>query len=74
MKILITGITGFVGQNLQPYLENDFDVVRISRAGKAFGKSYYFLKYYLSAKIIRSNYFTSTVSIFRNFVYLCALK
>lgn len=30
-KIFITGITGFVGQNLQSYLANDFDVVGISR-------------------------------------------
>jgi nucleoside-diphosphate-sugar epimerase len=31
MKILITGITGFVGQNLNSYLANDFDVIGISR-------------------------------------------
>jgi nucleoside-diphosphate-sugar epimerase len=31
MKILITGITGFVGQNLNSYLTNDFDVMGISR-------------------------------------------
>lgn len=30
-KIFITGITGFVGQNLTPYLADDFDVVGISR-------------------------------------------
>jgi len=31
MKIFITGITGFVGQNLTPYLSEDFDVKGISR-------------------------------------------
>lgn len=31
MKIFITGITGFVGQNLKPYLAKDFDVQGISR-------------------------------------------
>lgn len=31
MKIFITGMTGFVGQNLKPYLAKDFDVVGISR-------------------------------------------
>jgi nucleoside-diphosphate-sugar epimerase len=31
MKIFITGINGFVGQNLKPYLAKDFEVVGISR-------------------------------------------
>jgi len=31
MKIFITGITGFVGQNLKPYLAKDFKVLGISR-------------------------------------------
>jgi nucleoside-diphosphate-sugar epimerase len=30
-KVFITGINGFVGQNLQPYLSKDFDVVGLSR-------------------------------------------
>jgi nucleoside-diphosphate-sugar epimerase len=30
-KVFITGITGFVGQNLKPYLEQDFDLKAISR-------------------------------------------
>lgn len=33
-KIFITGITGFVGQNLKPYLAKDFDIQGISRKGK----------------------------------------
>ena len=31
MKILITGITGFVGQNICTYLKNDFNIKGISR-------------------------------------------
>jgi nucleoside-diphosphate-sugar epimerase len=34
LKILITGINGFVGRNLQPYLAKDFDIKGISRKGK----------------------------------------
>jgi nucleoside-diphosphate-sugar epimerase len=33
-KVFITGINGFVGRNLQPYLAKDFDVQGISRKGK----------------------------------------
>jgi nucleoside-diphosphate-sugar epimerase len=40
LKIVITGITGFVGQNLRPYLASDFDVRCISRKGKASGVTY----------------------------------
>jgi nucleoside-diphosphate-sugar epimerase len=29
--VFITGITGFVGQNLKPYLAHDFDLKAISR-------------------------------------------
>jgi nucleoside-diphosphate-sugar epimerase len=32
--VFITGINGFVGRNLQPYLAQDFEVVGISRKGK----------------------------------------
>lgn len=38
--VFITGITGFVGRNLQPYLAPDFDVQCISRKGKASGVTY----------------------------------
>lgn len=31
-KIFISGITGFVGQNLNRYLENDFDIQGVSRS------------------------------------------
>lgn len=34
-KILITGITGFVGQNLESYLSKDFECVGISRKSDA---------------------------------------
>ncbi len=34
-KIFITGITGFVGQNLHPYLSADFECVGISRESDA---------------------------------------
>ena len=34
MKVFITGINGFVGQNLQPYLEGYFDIQGISRKEK----------------------------------------
>lgn len=40
MKILITGATGFVGQNLRPYLSKDFDLKCISRKGKVGGFTY----------------------------------
>lgn len=33
-RIFITGITGFVGQNLKPYLAKDFDIQCISRKAK----------------------------------------
>jgi nucleoside-diphosphate-sugar epimerase len=33
-KVLITGITGFVGQNLSLYLDKDYDLQGISRNGK----------------------------------------
>lgn len=33
-QIFITGINGFVGQNLEPYLAQDFDIQGISRKGK----------------------------------------
>lgn len=33
-QIFITGINGFVGRNLQPYLAKDFDIQGISRKGK----------------------------------------
>lgn len=38
--VFITGMTGFVGQNLKPYLANAFEVRCISRKGKAGGLSY----------------------------------
>lgn len=31
IQIFITGIDGFVGQNLKPYLANDFKTIDISR-------------------------------------------
>lgn len=34
VMVFVTGITGFVGQNLKPYLANDFEVQGISRKGK----------------------------------------
>lgn len=34
-KTIITGITGFVGTNLQSYLEKDYEVKGVSRKGKA---------------------------------------
>lgn len=34
-KTLITGITGFVGSNLKPYLEKPYEVKGVSRKGKA---------------------------------------
>jgi nucleoside-diphosphate-sugar epimerase len=39
-KVFITGINGFVGQNLRPYLANDFELGCISRKGKAGGTTY----------------------------------
>lgn len=39
-KVFITGINGFVGRNLQPYLAKDFDVQGISRKGKLDGLTY----------------------------------
>lgn len=39
-KVFITGINGFVGQNLKPYLAQDFDIVCISRKGKQDGLTY----------------------------------
>lgn len=38
--VFITGITGFVGQNLQPYLRKDFQVSGISRNTMADGLNY----------------------------------
>jgi nucleoside-diphosphate-sugar epimerase len=38
--VFITGINGFVGQNLKPYLANDFDISCISRKGKIGGLTY----------------------------------
>lgn len=38
--VFITGINGFVGQNLKPYLANDFDISCISRKGKEGGLTY----------------------------------
>lgn len=40
MKIVVTGINGFVGQNLKPYLASCFDVQGISRKGKPDGLTY----------------------------------
>lgn len=39
-KVFITGITGFVGQNLKPYLAKDFDVQGISRKKNHGGVTY----------------------------------
>ena len=39
-KVFITGINGFVGQNLRPYLAKDFELRGISRKGKASGLTY----------------------------------
>ncbi len=39
-QIFITGITGFVGRNLQPYLAQDFDIQGISRKGKGDSLTY----------------------------------
>jgi nucleoside-diphosphate-sugar epimerase len=39
-KVFITGINGFVGRNLQPYLAEDFELRGISRKGKAVGLTY----------------------------------
>lgn len=38
--VFITGMTGFVGRNLKPYLARDFDVKGISRKGKQDGLTY----------------------------------
>ena len=38
--VFITGINGFVGQNLKPYLEESFDIYGISRKGKGDGLTY----------------------------------
>jgi nucleoside-diphosphate-sugar epimerase len=38
--VFVTGITGFVGQNLKPYLEQDFEVVGISRTKTAASLDY----------------------------------
>jgi nucleoside-diphosphate-sugar epimerase len=38
--VLVTGVNGFVGRNLRPYLIDDFDVRCISRKGKAGELSY----------------------------------
>lgn len=40
LKIVITGISGFVGQNLNSYLTNDFDIKCISRKEKTCGLTY----------------------------------
>ena len=40
MKIVVTGISGFVGQNLSLYLDNDFDIQGISRKAKLDGLTY----------------------------------
>ena len=39
-KVFITGISGFVGRNLQPYLTNQYDVQGISRNYKLEGLTY----------------------------------
>ncbi|OGS71665.1 MAG: nucleoside-diphosphate-sugar epimerase [Flavobacteria bacterium RIFCSPLOWO2_12_FULL_35_11] len=39
-KVFITGMNGFVGQNLKSYLKNDFDVTGISRGEKPIGLTY----------------------------------
>ena len=39
-KVLVTGINGFVGRNLRPYLADDFDISCISRKGKMGGFTY----------------------------------
>ena len=39
-KIFITGINGFVGQNLNTYLTNDIDIQCISRKGRTGGLTY----------------------------------
>ena len=40
VRVFVSGINGFVGQNLQPYLANAFDISCISRNGKAAGLTY----------------------------------
>ena len=40
IKVFITGINGFVGRNLGPYLAEDFDVNCISQPGKTGGLTY----------------------------------
>lgn len=39
-KVLITGMNGFVGQNLKTYLGQDFNVIGISRKGNPGGLTY----------------------------------
>lgn len=39
-QVLVTGMNGFVGQNLQPYLQESFDISCISRKGKTGGLTY----------------------------------
>lgn len=33
-KVIITGASGFVGQNLQKYLEGDFEIIKVGRSEK----------------------------------------
>jgi nucleoside-diphosphate-sugar epimerase len=40
INLLVTGINGFVGKNLRPYLANNFDIHCISRKGKIGGFTY----------------------------------
>jgi nucleoside-diphosphate-sugar epimerase len=40
MKIVVTGISGFVGQNLKSYLKDDFDLEGVSRDKKSKGLTY----------------------------------
>jgi len=39
-EIVTTVITGFVGENLKPYLAKDFDMFCILRKGKASGLTF----------------------------------
>ena len=49
MKIVITGITGFVGQNLVSYLA-DFDILGVSRVSK--GKNIRGQVFFLGSNLI----------------------
>lgn len=40
VRVFVTGISGFVGRNLKPYLAQDFELRGISRKGRAAGLTY----------------------------------